>query len=273
MHIVSKKIARLEKESETCYNAAMEKEKSLAKKRFLELSERAAATKTFTFTGFLNADEQAALFSMKRELALPFSLFGGAADCERQIARFGLEEEFGCAEPFPISCVEIVAAATRFGAELSHRDVLGAVLGLGIDRAVLGDIAIRSERAFVFCLSSIAEWIGGNLSRVGRQDVKCSVSANPPNGPLYALAEQRIQISSERADAVVAKAYSLSREESAGLFMKERIFVDSAPCGNGSRQLKEGEIVSVRGFGRFVYSGVIGTSKKGRLNAVISKYC
>jgi len=251
----------------------MEKEKSLAKKRFLELSERAAATKRFAFTGFLNADEQAALISMKRELALPFSLFGGAAGCERQIARFGLEAEFGYLEPFPISCVEIAAAAARFGAELSHRDVLGAILGLGVDRAVLGDIAIRREAAFAFCLSSIAGWIAENLLNAGRQSVKCSVSENPPEGPLYALSEQRIQIPSERADAIVAKAYALSREESAELFLKERVFVDSAPCKNGGRQLKEGEIVSVRGFGRFVYSGVAGTSKKGRLNAVIAKYC
>ncbi len=273
MHIIPKKIAGLEKESQICYNAAMEKEKALAKQRFLELSERAAITKRFAFTGFLNADEQAALFSMKRKLAQPFSLFGGAADCERRIARFGSEEEFGYVEPFPISCVEIVAAAARFGAELAHRDVLGAILGLGIDRAVLGDIAIRGERAFAFCLSSIAAWIGENLLKAGRQDVKCSVTADAPKGPLFALCKQRIQLSSPRADAVIAKAYALSREESAELFLKERVFVDAALCKNGGRQLKEGEIISVRGFGRFVYAGVIGTSKKGRLNAVISKYC
>ncbi|MGI6150482.1 MAG: YlmH/Sll1252 family protein [Christensenellales bacterium] len=90
------------------------------------------------------------LVSMKKELALPLSLFGGTVDCERRVARFGSEEEFGFSEPFPISCVGVSAVAARFGAVLSHRDVLGAILGLGVDRSILGDIAVQKDTAFVF---------------------------------------------------------------------------------------------------------------------------
>jgi len=250
----------------------MEKDRGLVKKRFLELAWRAERTGCFAFTGFLNMEEQSLLLSLKRELPVPFSLFGGAEGCERRIARFGSEEELGCAEPFPIACVGVFADA-RFGAELTHRDVLGSILALGVDRSIIGDIAVRQQGAFAFCLSSMAAWICGHLDRVGRQGVRCEVLDRPPEGPLYRLSEEKIQIASERADAVVAKAFRLSREDSAELFEKERVFVDAALCKSASRQLKAGEIVSVRGYGRFVYGGVAGATKKGRLNAVISKYC
>ncbi len=208
---------------------------------------------------------------MKGELASPYALYGGAQDCERRVARFG-DNESGFAEDLPIACLGITATAGRFGAELSHRDVLGAILGLGVERSVLGDIAVRKDTAFAFCLACVAGWLGENLAAVGRQKVRCNVLAQPPDGPLFTLVEQKLQTASERADAVIAKAYSLSREQSADLFTRERVFVDSAPCKNNSRMLKEGEIVSVRGFGRFVYSGIIGISKKGKLYISISKY-
>jgi RNA-binding protein YlmH len=250
----------------------MEKDQSLTKKRFFELCERAEKSSRFTFTGFLNMEEQSLLLSMKKELPLPFTLFGGMEDCERRVARFGSEDAFGYAEPFPIACVGISAVAARFGAELSHRDVLGSILGLGVERSILGDIAVKGESAFAFCLASMAGYVAENLTRVGRQGVKCALLEHPPEGPLYSLSEQKIQISSERIDAVVAKAYNLSREDSAELFLKEKVYIDAALCKNSSRTLKEGEIVSVRGFGRFVYRGTTGTTKKGRLNAIIEKY-
>ena len=251
----------------------MEKDRGLVKKRFLELAWRAERTGCFAFTGFLNMEEQSLLISMKKELPVPFSLFGGTEDCERRVARFGSERDLGYEEPFPISCVGVNAVAAKFGAELAHRDVLGSILGLGVDRSIIGDIAVRQQGAFAFCLSSMAAWICGHLDRVGRQGVRCEVLDRPPEGPLYRLSEEKIQIASERADAVVAKAFRLSREDSAELFEKERVFVDAALCKSASRQLKAGEIVSVRGYGRFVYGGVDGATKKGRLNAVISKYC
>ncbi|MGI6150481.1 MAG: hypothetical protein ACOYIR_00800 [Christensenellales bacterium] len=119
----------------------------------------------------------------------------------------------------------------------------------------------------------MAEWIAENLSRVGRQSVQCAVLDRSPEGPLYNLLEHKIQISSERVDAIVAKTYRLSRNQSAELFHNERVFVDAAVCKNASRQLNKGEIVSVRGFGRFVYGGVTGRTKKGRLNAILHTYC
>lgn len=254
------------------YNAGMEKDHSLLKKRFSELAERAEKTHSYTFTAFLNMEEQSLLISMKKELPAPFSLFGGTEDCERRVARFGSERDLGYEEPFPISCVGVSAVAAKFGAELAHRDVLGSILGLGVDRSIIGDIAVRQDKAYVFCLSSMAEWIAGHLERVGRQAVSCSLLDGPPEGPLYRLFEEKIQVASERADAVVARVYNLSREDSASLFDKEKVYVDAALCKSGSRQLKEGEIVSVRGFGRFVYRGAFGTTKKGRLNVTVEKY-
>jgi len=243
----------------------------LAIKRFLELSERAFKMGEYAYTGFLNAEEQGALYAVRKSLASAYSLFGGTQDGERKMARFGSAALSGYDEAFPIVCLKIKRPS---GAKtpLAHRDVLGAILALGIERATIGDIAAKGSEAYVFCAESMADFIITNLFRAGKEAVSCTVSAGLPEGPLYTPLEQRLQIASERADAIVAKAYALSREDSAALFEKEKVFVNAAPCPSGSRTLRAGDTVSVRAYGRFDYLGVAGTSKKGKLNVVISKY-
>ena len=112
----------------------------LFRKRLEELANRSYANQQYLFTGFLSAAELDIYYQMEHELSYaPAVLFGGTNDCERLMLRFGSEALCGYEELFPIACVAIVPLLEKFGEVLSHRDYLGALMNLGIERSTLED--------------------------------------------------------------------------------------------------------------------------------------
>ena len=250
----------------------MREENELLRRRFSELARRSDAQATFTFTDFLGLAEQSVLKTMGRELrGVKIELFGGTDGCERLVARFGSEEELGYAEDYPIACIKAVPKNKKYAEALTHRDYLGAILNLGIERETLGDIAITEDATYIFALSGIADFIISNLARVRHTDLILSLS-EPPSEALFRTEERKVQVSSERLDAVIARVYSLSREDAQGLFVKRLVFADGREIQSSSYSPKEGEIISVRGHGRFAYIGQVGTTRKGRLNVAVMVY-
>ena len=141
-------------------------EEELVKKRFRELADKAYNSNTYTFTGFLGLAEISYFYELERELCyVPVTAFGGSESCERVILRFGSEELFGYVEDFPITCLKIQPLMQKFADDLSHRDFLGALMNLGIERSVLGDIIIKDNEGYLFCTNAIAPYIVENLSR------------------------------------------------------------------------------------------------------------
>ncbi len=236
-----------------------------------DLSDKADRSGRFTFTDFLNLDEQNTLQSASREL-IRYECFGGVAGCERAMARFGNPDEMVYKTPFPIVCVKISPLQQKFADELSHRDILGAVMNLGIERGCLGDIVLRDNVAYLFATERIAPFICENLTKVKHTSVKCEVTDAPPEGELFKTEAMTVNVSSLRADCVVAAVWRLSRGIAEKLFAAQKVFVNGRLTESGSAQLKENDIVSVRGTGRFVYKSVSGNSKKGRLFIEIEKY-
>ena len=250
----------------------MREENELLRRRFSELARRSDAQATFTFTDFLGLAEQSVLKTMGRELrGVKIELFGGTDGCERLVARFGSEEELGYVEDYPIACIKALPKNKKYAEALTHRDYLGAILNLGIERETLGDIAITEDATYIFALSGIADFIISNLARVRHTDLILSLS-EPPSEALFRTEERKVQVSSERLDAVIARVYSLSREDAQGLFVKRLVFADGREIQSSSYSPKEGEIISVRGHGRFVYIGQVGTTRKGRLNVAVMVY-
>ena len=237
----------------------------------MDLSAKADRTGRFIFTEFLNLDEQNTLHSAKREL-IRYECFGGVAGCERVIARFGDPDEMGYEAPFPVACIKISPLQQRFADELSHRDFLGALMNLGIERSCLGDIMLRDNVAFLFALERIAPFLCDNLTRVKHTSVKCEVTDAPPEGELFQTEAVTVNVNSLRADCIVAAVWRLSRGNAEKLFAAQKVYVKGKLTESGSAQLKENDIVSVRGMGRFVYKAVSGTSKKGRLFIDTEKY-
>lgn len=248
-------------------------ELDLLKKRFRELYEKADRGGYYTFTDFLSLSEQSALGEVSSKFRhTSITCFGGATGAERVMVRFGDPEEIGYDLPFPIKCVKIEPLSQKFADKLTHRDFLGALMNLGIERCTLGDVIVRDNVGYVFATEEIAKFITGELVKVKRTDVKATDADDVPSGELYKTEDKRIQIQSERLDAVIAKTYSLSREDAQMLIKRSLVFVNGKETVSSSHTPKVGDKISVRGHGRLVYRGFDSTSRKGKLNAIVSVY-
>lgn len=252
----------------------MDTDETLLKKRLAELANKSYTNSRYLFTGFLSLAELNLYYQIERELSyVPVTVFGGTADCERVMLRFGDEALCGYEEPFPIACVEIAPLAEKFGETLTHRDYLGALMNLGIERATLGDIVIVGKRAFLFCTEKMSAYIIEELDKVRHTSVRCGIAKEVPKSTVTRLERKTVQVSAARADSVIAKLYNLSRSESVELFRAKKVFVNGRQNENNSGQLRPGDQVSVRGFGRFVFVGVSGETRKGKWNAEADLYC
>lgn len=244
----------------------LEKDEALLIKRFKELSLRSYNRGIFVYSDFLNMYEQDLLFS---NVGTGFSLFGGYEAAERQIAVFGSEEELGYAPEYPVSCILVSPLMQKFADDLTHRDFLGSVLGLGIKRETVGDIIIKENQGYIFCLDSVADYIAENLRKVRHTSVKCEPVTEIPEEVNPEATEKFIIVASERLDVIIAEIYNLSRSESNSLFLAKKVFVNGKLTENNSHKIKTGDIISVRGFGRFNWLGTSGETKKGRLKAKV----
>ena len=251
----------------------MERDLEQIKKRFSELAERAYGSNMFTFTPFLGLQEQSVFHGMLRSLQpVGVTLFGGVEGCERKMVRFGDAEALGYEEPFPILAVRIAPRSAKFAEDLTHRDFLGALMSLGIERDTLGDIILREKEAYVFAAAHIAPFLEENLQEVRRTSVRAEIAASVPEGELFRLQGKTVQVTSVRADAVAAHVWNLSRGESQNCFRAGRAFINGALTESPAASLKEGDILSIRGLGRLVYRGEGGMTKKGKHNVHVDVY-
>ncbi len=241
--------------------------------RLKELANKSFQQNIFTFTGFLGLSEQDVFWRMEREVAsVGYRLWGGMENADRKVLRFGGEEELGYEVPFPIVCIHIRPLQAKFADELSHRDFLGALMNLGIERSTIGDIKAGDKEAYCFCLESIADYICDNLKQIRHTHVKCSVTKNLEALPEEEPERRVVQVPSLRADAVIAKVYNLSREKSLELFRAGRVYVNGRLCENNSRSLNSGDVVNARGYGKFSVDEEAYTTRKGKLAVGVMVY-
>ena len=248
-------------------------ERELLKKRFTELSNKSYNAGIFLFTDFLGLSEQSVFNEIRQSLhGASHTVYGGVPGAERVMIRFGNEDELGYSQDFPIVCIKAEPVSQKFADRLTHRDFLGALLNLGIERSTLGDIPILDNVGYIFAKEDIAPFIISELKRVKRTDIKLSITTDIPTESLYKTEVRRIQANGERIDAVIAKVFSISRDDSLALFHKKLVYVCGRLCENNSYIPKKDEIISVRGYGRMIYKGYETTSKKGKLNIEVLLY-
>ena len=244
----------------------MENTLDMTKKRLSELASRAERRGIVTFSEFLTGAEQAALVALRPG---PFMFDGGYPGAERRTAVFLPYE--GAEWDSAVACLEAAPASQRFAGEMGHRDCLGALMSLGIRREVIGDIVPADGRLYIFCLRSIAPYIADNLTQIRRTSVRVREAEQPPEPPAPPEASQ-VVVASERLDALVAAVCKLSRSEAQRLFERELVLVNSLPARGGAAQVHPGDIVSVRGHGRFEYCGEARETRKGRLRVEVRIY-
>ena len=230
--------------------------------RVCDRLERAREREVPAATAFLSLREQA----LVRQLLPQCAFFGGTDGAERAVA-FSLPEYLTREDYFdedgPIACLRV-----RFYEEnsLTHRDILGALMGLGIRRDAVGDICLHEKHCDIFILSDLMRYLLDNLTSAGRQHLSCErISLSQAEKTPQKLRELRVTVSSLRLDAVLAAAFHLSRGAAAEAVNAGRVAVNSLTSCKSDRLLAEGDEVSLRGSGKFRILALGGETKKGRL--------
>lgn len=258
------------------------KEIKVLEKRFTELSRLAYQRDIITYSDFLNLSEQNILHTLPKDtLYSGYVSFGGYDSAERQMAAFipeALSLCFGKSGPapeeisYPFRAVKIAPLNRRFSEKLTHRDYLGAILNLGIERAKIGDILPMEESALVFVHQDMAGFIADQLVRVRHTSVTVSevdlgdVSYTP------AFEELKGTVSSVRLDSLLPLAFSSSRSRLSGLIEGAKVYVNGKLITSNAYQVKDDDVISVRGMGKFRYKGALSRTKKNRIYVVIHKY-
>lgn len=223
------------------------------------------------FSDFLNSGEVAEL---KCNFHFPygynFMFFGGCDDCERQVLGIFPEWEEADEKVFPISVLKIEGGYNR---KLTHRDYLGTLMSLGIERKKTGDILTEDKCAYVFIYADVAEYVERNISKIGNQGVKTSLvkleNFEPPNRQMQIT---ETVCASLRLDAVVGACANVSRQESAKLISGGGVKLNSRETLEVAKTVKVGDLISIRGYGRFILSDTGGETRKGRIHIQLSKY-
>lgn len=229
-----------------------------------DLSKRAESRNRFVFSDFLTPDEQSTVLSFKKELC-EVSFFGGVDGCERVMARFGSVSEMGYEVPFPIATIKISPLNIRFAEELTHRDCLGAVMSLGLERSQIGDIVMRDKCCYMFVCENKSEYICNELKKIRHTDIQCEITSFDDSEPLFKTLTKTVIISSDRLDCVISGVFNMSRSDCSALFEGGKIFVNGRQILSPSFRPDDGDTVSVRGHGKFIFHTPTTQTKKGRL--------
>ena len=253
----------------------------LIKKRFVDLSRLADRKGSVTFSNFLNLNEINLFHQILPELQTAFQLFGGYEFAERQMIAFipdALSYIMDCdpsdthAVCFPIACLHVCPSHPKFAEELSHRDVLGSLMGLGIDRSRVGDIKQDGQSYYIFCEEGISDYILQSLSQIRHTAVTGEIAEE---GSYHIRQEFEMVegiVSSCRLDNLVAFLTKLSRDKSAALIRSQKVFINGRTASSNACQCKEGDVLSIRGFGKYTYLGSDGETRKGRMKVAFIKY-
>ena len=214
----------------------MQKEEQQLEKRLSELSNLAYNRDIITYSDFLNLNELNILHSMPKDrLSTKFMTFGGYRLAERQMAAFlpdalslrgetfdpELKEEIPC----PFQILRISPLHAKYAEKLTHRDYLGTILGLGIERAKLGDILVTGKEAIVFVHAKLKDFLMEELTRVRHTQVFVEEISKEEFSYEPKYEEIQGTVASVRLDSLLSLAFSSSRTKLSGLIEGGKVFV------------------------------------------------
>lgn len=250
------------------------KEEQLIQNRLIDLANLTFNKDLPTFSDFLTLNDINCFLAILNDLPnIKYELYGGYLYAERKILGFYPVYYEDDKLDFPICCLEIKPLHSKYSQELNHRDCLGTILNLGLDRSKIGDIVVKDKIAFVFCYKDIAEFIEQNLYRIKRTDIQVN--------KLYKWEDKNLNpnfktiqgtVSSIRLDTVVALGFQKSRSKITSLIQGGKVFVNSKLIQSNSYTLREGDIISVRGLGKIIYKSIQQQTRKGRYFIKVDRF-
>lgn len=250
----------------------MEKDEQF-KKRILELGRSAYERGIVTFSGFLDLNEQNMVHSFSLDhQGYSLSWSGGYEMSERQMVAF-LPDALSYSWDFPIRCLHIQPKSLKYSEKLTHRDYLGALLNLGVLRCKIGDIIVNEDNsAYVFCQDKIADFFLQEVCRIRHTTVIPEEVYDVSNLITHQEEEISGTVASIRLDSVIALAFQASRSSMIPFIEGGKVFVNGKLILSNGYTLKDNDIVSVRGKGKFRFGGITNKTKKGRYGVILYRY-
>ncbi len=219
------------------------------------------------YLGFLSMEESVLAEHLLSKRSVSFSFYGGYDNASRKM--LGCFPEWMTEYSFPITPLTFTF---REKDTLSHRDFLGSLMGLGIKRETVGDILIESGRAITFVTDEIADLILNEVKKVGRTGVSISRGfyGDLPKGSF--LQDFSVTIASQRLDCVVAALGNFSRNTACEKIALGLVSVNSVVCEKTIKTISQGDVVTIRGKGKFIISSICDKTRKDRIVLRYQKY-
>lgn len=221
------------------------------------------------YIGFFDDCTSKAVFEYLKQIGSNSIMFGGYENAERNMAGIFPNNTQIDINSFPIKAITFTY---RMEDKLSHRDFLGCIMSLGIRRDKIGDILASDGKCVIFADEDIAEYIKSQIDKVGKTGVKAhsGIIGEIPCGRGYK--EISGVISYPRIDSVTAALTNLSREKAKCLIQAQAVSINHIACEKLSDIIYENDIISIKGFGRYIIDSVTNTTKKGKIRLIARKY-
>ena len=225
------------------------------------------------FSKFLSPEEQLIASRLLNHIKAEYVVFGGREGAERAVVCFLPEymDEGGLrGGDSPIAAIRAVYKSER---ELTHRDFLGSLMGLGLQREAVGDIYVLDGCCVFLVLGEIAPYVLQNMTSAGRAALSLERIAIDDIPQI----EQRFEtkwasVMSMRLDGVVSAAFNVSRDTAAEMIKAGRVSLDHLECLKGDKTVHSGSIISVRGMGKVQIEETGTTSRRGRTGIEVKKF-
>jgi RNA-binding protein YlmH len=229
------------------------------------------ASYTSKLTDFLDPREQHILKTLIGENgSIKYQLFGGSSEGERKRALIMPDYIIPAEEDFQITLFEI-DYPIKF-VSIEHPQVLGSLMSLGLKRGKFGDILMKDGRVQFFSSTEISDYIKSNLESIGRASIRIKEIVLEGAITVDDLwMEQDITVSSLRLDTIISGVHHISRQKSQAFIEQGLVKVNWTSVENHSFDCREGDLLSVRGYGRVKILSIEGRTKKDKWRIVVGK--
>lgn len=225
------------------------------------------------YTKFFNLAEQRHIENILSSVDdVKYLKIGGYENAERCIFNiYSVFIDYDIFNYIPIKVLKVSWNGVYY--RIGHRDVLGAILGLGIKREVVGDIIIEDDMAYVFVLENMTNFLAQNLTKVGAASVivECldtdEIDIETPK-----LESINVVVPSLRLDCIASAGFRISRTKVVSMIKTGRAMINWEACTKPAQEIEPGDIITIRGRGRIKYKDIIRKTKKEKLSVEIERY-
>ncbi len=228
------------------------------------------------FTRFLTEEEQAVLKNEKLPDGVFSRLYGGEKNTEYCRAVLGVFPlrfyDFDAEQLDGIYPIKALTFTFRESDTITHRNVLGTLISLGIERDRIGDIYVGEGVVIVYLYDTVSDYVAQSITKIGGVGVTV-IQGAAAELPKREFKDIKLSVSSLRLDNIISHAIGTSRSAAQENYVKaQRVSLNSVLCTDCSKQLAVGDKISVRGVGKFIFHAIDGEGRKGNIHITVKKY-